>query len=70
MDDVIRFPIPDGEATPDGDLVWNMTPTKCGGKLHFFQVVPGACECGQEFWGPNGLEQPQDETAFGIHYVA
>jgi len=70
MGDLIRFPIPDGEATPDGDVVFSMTPTKCGGKMHVFQVIPGRCQCGEEFWGPEGLEAPSDPENYGIHYVA
>jgi hypothetical protein len=70
MGELIQFPIPDGEATPDGDLVMQAYPSECGGKMHVFVVVPGRCQCGQELWGADGLEAPLDDEAIGIHYVA
>jgi hypothetical protein len=67
MGDLIRFPMQDGEA--DGDWTWKATPDKCAGVMHVFQAVPGPCECGEEFWGPNGLEDA-DSDVIGIHHVA
>jgi len=71
MGDVVElFPQQDGESTPEADVVMLDTPTTmCEGILHVFAAVPGPCMCGEETWGPYGLDDPTD-NAIGIHHVA
>lgn len=40
-------------------------PHTCFGVMHVFDAVPGRCQCGTEYWTPEGMLDPPE--AIGLH---